>query len=164
MLRKLKGWHAMMLRQVERLACNDARLACNDARLASNDAQASWRIGMQWCSGANVDSSFLLENLFETQFVERMKSKGRKPEMKTFAVCSGESQPIFTTPCLQSLLNFAPFDEKSSQLGKVWRFGSWVKGWKENFARYSLIWFWFASECRVAISFVIARSARSEIT
>ena len=141
---KLKDWHAMMLRQVEGLACNDARLACNDARLASNDAQASWRIGMQWCSGANVDSSFLLENLFETQFVERMKSKGRKLETKTFAVCSGESQPIFTTPGSRSLLNFAPFDEKCSRLGKVRRFGSWVKGWKGNFARYSLIWFWFA--------------------
>ena len=65
---KLKDWHALLLRQVE-------GLACNDARLASNDAQASWRIGMQRCSGANIDSSFLLENLFETQCVERMKSK-----------------------------------------------------------------------------------------
>ena len=83
---------------------------------------------MRCCSGANVDSSFLLENLFETQCVEGMKSKGRKPETKTFAVCSGESQPIFTTPCLQSLLNSAPFDEKGSRLGKMRRFGSWVKG------------------------------------
>ena len=139
---KLKDWHAMMLRQVERLACYDARLACNDARLASNDAQASWRIGMQWCSGANVDSSFLLENLFETQRVEGMKTKGRKPEMKTFAVCSGESQPIFTT--LDHDLCSSLRQRKISRLGKMRRFGSRVKSWKENFARYSLIWFWFA--------------------
>ena len=74
---KLKNWQAMMLRQVERLACNDAQISwkigmhcCSDRlkdwhammldwqammlrqveELACNDAQTSWRIGMQWCS------------------------------------------------------------------------------------------------------------------
>ena len=160
---KLKDWHALLLRQVEGLACNDARLACNDARLASNDAQASWRIGMQWCSGANVDSSFLLENLLETQCVERMKSKGRKLEMKTFAVCSGESQPIFTTPCLQSLLNSAPFDEKGSARCDVL-----ALGWKVEKKTLIILWFgfdllYFKWVYRYDF-FVIARSARSELT
>ena len=91
---------------------------------------------------AQPDSSFLLENLFETQRVKRMKSKGRKPEMKLLR-CVAVSLNLSLLP-LAALLNFAPFDEKSSRLGKMRRFGSWVKGWKENFARYSLIWFWFA--------------------
>ena len=162
---KLKDWHAMMLRQVEGLACNDARLACNDARLASNDAQASWKIGMQWCSGANVDSSFLLENLFETQFVERMKSKGRKPETKTFAVCSGESQPIFTTPCCSAQFCSVRRKKFSARQDATFRLLGERLERKLCSLFFDLVLICFTlSECTVTISFVIARSARSELT
>ena len=95
-------WQAMMLRQVEELACNDAQ------------AQMLILLSCQKIS--------LKRNVLKNEI------KRKETGNETFAVCSGESQPIFTTPCLQSLLNFAPFDEKSSRLGKMRRFGSWVKG------------------------------------
>ena len=87
--------------------------------------------------------------------------------MKTFVVCSGESQPIFTTPCLQSLLNFALFDEKkfSAQQDATFRLlGERLKGKLCSlFSDLVLICFTL-SECTVTISFVIARSAKSELT
>ena len=116
-----------MLRQVEELACNDA--------------QTRWKIGMQWCSGANVDSSFLLENLFETQCVERMKSKGRKPEWKLLR-CVAASLNLSLLPLAYNLCSILLRSTKKV-LGSA-RCDVSALGWKvERKALLAILWFGF---------------------